>query len=124
MGRVRNYSEKEISFNVEKGQKPSLFRIYTTSNPAKTSADFYIEHNRPDALLNVTLYVYNLMGQTVWTTTTTGRSDMYTSMPITWDLTDGTGRRVNRGIYLYRATVSTDGGEESSICQRIAVASE
>lgn len=119
-----NYSEKEISFNVEKGQKPSLFRIYTTSNPAKTSADFYIEHNRPDALLNVTLYVYNLMGQTVWTTTTTGRSDMYTSMPITWDLTDGTGRRVNRGIYLYRATVSTDGGEESSICQRIAVASE
>ena len=54
----------------------------------------------------------------------TGRSDMYKSMPITWDLTDGSGMRVQRGIYIYRATVSTNGGDEASITQRIAVASE
>lgn len=119
-----NMSEKTISFNVEKGQRPQLFRIYTTANPAKTSADFYIEHNRPDALLNVRLTVYNMLGQSVWTAEKKGRSDMFTSSPITWDLTDGSGRRVTRGIYLYRAEVWTDGGEASAITQRIAVAGE
>ena len=39
-------------------------------------------------------------------------------------LTDGSGMRVQRGIYIYRATVSTNGGDEASITQRIAVASE
>lgn len=119
-----NMSEKTIGFSVAKGLQPQLFRIYSTANPAKTEADFYIVHNRPDALINVTISVYNMMGQQVWTTSASGRSDMYTSMPVTWDLTDGTGCRVARGIYLYRATVSTDGGEESSISNRIAVASE
>lgn len=119
-----NMSEKEISFNVVKGLKPQLFKVYSTANPAKTSADFYIEHNRPDALLSVTIGVYNMLGEAVWTSTSTGRADMYTSMPVTWDLTDGSGRRVQRGIYIYRATVSADGGEESSINQRIAVAAE
>ena len=119
-----NMSEKTIAFSVVNGIKPQLFRVYSTANPAKTKADFYIEHNRPDAVLNVTLSIYDMMGHSVWSTSSTGRSDMYKSMPITWDLTDGSGMRVQRGIYIYRATVSTNGGDEASITQRIAVASE
>lgn len=119
-----NMSEKTIAFSVVNGIKPQLFRVYSTANPAKTKADFYIEHNRPDAVLNVTLSIYDMMGHSVWSTSLTGRSDMYKSMPITWDLTDGSGMRVQRGIYIYRATVSTNGGDEASITQRIAVASE
>lgn len=121
---VGNMSEKTIAFNVVNGIKPQLTRVYSTANPAKTKADFYVEHNRPDAVLNITLSVYDMMGHSVWTTTATGRSDMYQSMPITWDLTDGSGMRVQRGIYIYRATVSSDGSDEATITERIAVASE
>ncbi len=121
---VGNMSEKTITFNVAKGVKPQLFKIYSTANPAKEKADFYIEHDRPDAVLTVNLGVYDMMGHTVWTTTTTGRSDMFKSMPITWNLTDGSGCRVQRGIYIYRATVSADGSDEAAITQRIAVAAE
>ena len=40
---------------------------------------------------------------------------MFTSMPLTWDLLDTGGRRVPRGIYLYRATVTDkETGETSS----------
>ena len=98
-----------------------MLDVYTDANPAKTEANFYIRHNRPDANVTVTIQVYNMMGQQVWTNTTTGRSDMYLSMPVTWNLTDNSGVRVNRGIYLYRATISTDGVNESSATKRIAV---
>ncbi len=121
---VGNASEKTISFNVVNGLAPHLYSVYSDANPAKTEANFYLRHNRPDALVTVTISVYDLMGRAVWTDTSTGRSDMYLSMPVTWDLTDGTGRRVNRGIYLYRATISSNGGSETTDAQRIAVAAE
>ena len=119
-----NMAEKTITFNVVNGLAPQLYQVYSDANPARTEANFYLRHDRPDAMITVTISVYTMMGQEVWTNTSTGRSDMYTSMPITWDLTDGTGRRVNRGIYIYRASITTDGVNETTQAQRIAVASE
>ena len=119
-----NSSERTIAFNVVNGLRPELYDVYTTANPAKTEASFYITHNRPDATVTVRLGVYNLMGQEVWTTTETGKSDMFRTFPITWDLTDMAGRRVPRGIYIYRASISTDGVQESTKSKKLAVAAE
>ena len=83
-----------------------------------------MKHNRPDAIVSVTIEVYDLMGRMVWKTTQSGRSDMYTSTPVTWDLTDSGGRRVPRGIYVYRATISTDGVKEATKAKKLAVTSE
>ena len=83
-----------------------------------------MKHNRPDAVLIVRLEVFDLMGRLVWSTTQTGRSDMNTSFPITWDLTDLSGNRVPRGIYVYRAAVSTDGEREATKSKKIAVTAQ
>lgn len=119
-----NSASETISFYVVSGLKPSIYDVYTTSSPATTEANFYITHDRPDATITVTLSIFNLMGQLIWTTTETGKSDMFTSFPITWDLDDAAGRRVPRGIYLYRAGISTDGTHESTKAKKIAVGSE
>lgn len=116
-----NSSEKTISFNVVTGLKPNLVDVYTDANPASTEANFFIKHNRPEASLTVKIEVYDLMGREVWSTTQKGRSDMFTSFPITWNLTNKTGARVPRGIYVYRASVSSDGVHESSKAKKIAV---
>ena len=116
-----NSSSSDITFSVATGLTPRLFDVYSTSNPATTEANFYIRHDRPDATVTVRLSVYDLMGHEVWTTTQTGKSDMFCSFPITWDLTDMAGRRVQRGIYLYRAYISTDGKQEASKSRKIAV---
>ncbi len=119
-----NVSEKTITFNVKNGLKPDIADIYCTGNPASVETSFYVKHNRPDAVVTVTIEVYDLMGRLVWKTSQTGRSDMYTSTPVTWDLHDSGGRRVPRGIYVYRATISTDGVTEATKAKKLAVTSE
>ena len=119
-----NMSEKTIAFNVVNGMKPEIADIYCAANPASVETSFYVRHNRPDAVVSVTIEVFDLMGRRVWSTTQAGRSDMYTSAPVTWDLTDVSGRRVPRGIYVYRATISTDGIKEATKAKKLAVTGE
>lgn len=117
-----NPAEASIDFFVDSSSLPKIFDVYTDTNPASTEARFYVDHNRPDATLTVTIEVFSISGRRVWTSTTTGRSNMFTTQPVVWDLTDMAGRRVQRGIYLYRASLSADGGETmTSMSKRIAV---
>lgn len=117
-----NSTTHNIEFFVKEGAKPQVLDIYTDVNPAVTHANFYVAHDRPDALASVTLTVYDMMGRVVWTATDTDRSNLSATAPITWHLEDLGGNRVPRGIYLYRATVKIDGEELTSEAKRIAVA--
>lgn len=119
-----NAAERTLTFNVVPGMKPHIFSVYTDAMPARTSANFYIKHNRPDALMTIRLTVYTLNGKAVWTSTLQTRSNMDVTDPINWDLTDMAGRRVPRGIYLYRAEISTDGETFSTASRKIAVAAD
>lgn len=116
-----NSATRTIDCFVREGLAPTIFDIYTDVSPATTEANFYITHNRPDGMMTVTVSVYNLLGHLLWSQTNTGRSDMFTSAPVTWDLTDGTGNRVGRGIYVYRATVTADGETYQTGSRKIAV---
>ena len=116
-----NVSEKTIRFNVVNGLAPEIADIYSIFNQSAGETAFYVKHNRPDAVVSVTIDVYDLMGRPVWHTTQSGRSDMFTSTPVTWDLLDSGGRRVPRGIYIYRATISTDGEQVATKSKKLAV---
>ncbi|MDE5567740.1 MAG: type IX secretion system sortase PorU [Muribaculaceae bacterium] len=118
-----NSATKTIDCFVREGLAPTVFDVYSDVNPATTEANFYLSHNRPESMLTVTISVYNLLGHKLWSQTSTGRSDMYLSAPVTWDLTDGTGRRVPRGIYVYSATVTADGENYTTASRKIAVTS-
>lgn len=118
-----NAATKTIDCFVREGLSPTIFDIYTDVNPATTEANFYLSHNRPESMLTVTVSVYNLLGHKLWSQTSTGRSDMYISSPVTWNLTDGTGRRVPRGIYIYSATITADGENFTTASRKIAVTS-
>lgn len=118
-----NSAEASVDFFVAKEIVPTIYEVYTDCNPASVEANFYVSHDRPDRDLTVTIEVFDLMGRRLWQATQQGRSDMFQSMPITWDLTDYGGRRVARGIYLYRATVSDDasGEKTATASRRLAV---
>lgn len=122
-----NSATASIDFYVDPTQSPKIFDVYTDANPASIEANFYISHNRPDAMLSVKIEIYDMSGRLIWSDSTRGRADMYLTTPVTWDLTNQSGSKVARGIYVYRATVTSDGGDSyssasSSMAKRIAVA--
>lgn len=121
-----NSAEQTVNFMVAKDIAPVIYDVYTDANPATTSANFYISHDRPDRSLNVTIEVFDLMGRRVWSKSQSARSDMFESVPLVWDLTNGAGHRVGRGIYLYRATVSdeTSGEKTATATRKLAVAAQ
>ena len=116
-----NMAERTIDFNVSANQPPSIFDVFTDANPASSTASFYVRHDRPETLVEVGIEIFDLLGRPVWSSVRKGMSDLDLSSPVTWDLTDRQGRRVQRGIYLYRATLSTGHGQYQTATRRIAV---
>lgn len=117
-----NSSTAEVSFIVSDRAAPKIYDIYTDASPAHDKANFYISHDRPDQMATVRIEVFNMLGQPVWSNSSTGMSDMFTTTPVTWNLTDMAGRRVSRGVYLYRATITVDGETFDTGSRRLAVA--
>lgn len=116
-----NLAEASISFTVKEGRVPEIINLYADCSPAVDHVNFFVEHNRPEANADVTMAVYDLMGRMVWSTKRSGDS---ASTPMEWNLKDLSGRRVPRGIYVYRATVALDGEQHVSSASKLAVAAE
>lgn len=119
-----NSAVQEIEFLVKQGLAPKIYDITCDANPASVETNFYITHDRPDAQLSATISVYTLGGHLVWWTTVEGRSDQFTTAPINWDLCDSVGRRVPRGIYVYRASITADGQTYGTGSRKLAVTAQ
>ncbi len=117
-----NSSSTTLHFVVENGLTPEIYKIYADQNPARTTTNFFLEHDRPDGTVTVTLTIYNIKGMPVWQTQKTGISDMFKTFPITWNLTTSSGATVPGGVYIYRATISTDNTHIATRSQKLLVA--
>ena len=117
-----NSSTVELLFTVQKGLTPEIYKVYADQNPARTATNFYLEHDRPNGIVTVNISVYNLKGIPVWQTQKTGTSDMFKTFPITWNLTTSSGAKVPGGVYIYRATISTDNTHFATKSQKLLVA--
>lgn len=116
-----NSNSETIEFYVSPDRAPVLYDVYSDANPASTQANFYLSHDRPDAQVEVTISIYDMLGQPIWESVSSGRSDMYLSSPVTWNLNDRAGHRVTRGIYLYRASIREGDNVSNTQTKRIAV---
>lgn len=116
-----NSATDTIEFIAAADVTPRLYDMYADANPASTNTNFYLTHDRPDALITVNIEVFNMLGRPVWSTSINGMSETLRSFPVQWDLTDNSGRRVPRGIYLYRASITADGETSQTETRRLAV---
>lgn len=118
---LNNSTRKEFSFEVVEGLKPSLIELVGTPNPARQHVEFYLSHNRPETVMNVTIRVYDLTGRLLWSHEERGSSEVFKSYIVTWDLTDNSGTRLRPGVYIYRAGISANGSKEATKANKIIV---
>lgn len=116
-----NSSEQSVTFEVKKGYKPQIYSLYATSNPARSNTTFLLTHNRPNAVISIRISVYDLSGTEVWNFQDEDTAEMYSSFPIEWNLTDKNGNRLQPGIYVYRAYISSEGGQEATESKKLVV---
>lgn len=121
---ANNMARAEIDVNVGEAFDPVITDLYTDVNPARESVVFNIVTDRPNTKLGVTLGVYDLSGRKVWENVRTSSSGMESKVQMRWDLTDASGQRVPRGIYVYRAEVTTPEGTHTSKSRKLAVAAQ
>ena len=101
---LNNSSTTELVFEVTE-DAVTEFNVACSSNPANSSTQFVITHNRIGSELKVTLDVFDTGGRQVWrqTENVVPTSDTFT---IDWNLSVAGGSRLHTGLYLCRISVN------------------
>ena len=95
-----NSSTATLNFQVVKGLDPQLYNITTYPNPVTSTGvlNIIIDHDRPDDIVESTIYMYDLSGQLVYAYTQKGIDD------IRWNLSE---MNTPTGIYVYKVNIKT-----------------
>ena len=121
---ANNSSSKELTFSVSASWLPAITRLATDVNPATTSVNFLVVTDGANGNMDCKIEVYDLVGKRVWSGESASLSTSGTSATIGWDLCDDNGNRVGRGIYIYRAIVTTPEGATIVKSSKLAVAAQ
>ena len=117
---LNNSSTAELTFRVVKGLEPNLFSVSCTNNPASTTTTFIINHDRTGSNMDVEIEVFDMSGRLLWKHSESGVStgSAYT---VDWDLTVDGGRRLQTGVYIYRARISSDNSPKASKAKKLII---
>ncbi len=107
-----NSAESTLEFVVMDSDEMLLENLFNYPNPFFDNTWFNIEHNRPDQTLRLVLTIYNLSGDMVSIIDRQIFSPGFRLEPVLWNGTSSGGKRLGGGIYVYRATLSSEEGEE------------
>jgi hypothetical protein len=108
-----NSTEETIEFIVVETEEMLLESLFNYPNPFREHTLFNIEHNRPDREMKLTLTIYNLSGELVRIIEKQVYSAGYRIEPVEWDGCGAGGSRLGGGVYIYRAVLSTEEGEQA-----------
>ncbi len=115
-----NSSEESIDFYISESTSMSLSNPLVYPNPVQKggTAYFSFNHDEPNVTMEITLSIYSLDGRLVDSQTNETVSLSDTISPIEWVAS------VERGIYIYKISVSTQTGRKGIISGKIIVSTK
>lgn len=113
-----NAANASLKFKVDAAWSPGITSLGTDVNPATADVNFLIDTDADGAAM-LLLEVFDLNGRKVWAKElpATGPG----TLNVGWNLCDKSGTRVPRGIYPYRATITSSSGQKSTKNGKLAV---
>lgn len=114
-----NQTEQTLQFYVTNSSEISLARVYAYPNPTSSVVNVSFEHNQAGEQLNVTLFVYNTMGEKV--AQIQQEITAQAKNILQWNCQTTNRNRVQRGIYHSVLRIQSPHGSEKVSVQKIMV---
>jgi hypothetical protein len=105
-----NSSTATIDFTVLETDKIILENLINYPNPVVDKTNFYFEHNRAGADMDIEITIYDFNGNHVKTISTKVYAEGYRTGPVTWDGTGEGNNRLPKGMYIYTVKISSAAG--------------
>lgn len=98
---LNNSASARLDYEVVTDYAPQIFSVMTYPNPVSQNGTVHliIEHDKPDAVLQTLVTLYNMQGQVVRTYSQTGAQE------IVWNMAE---QALPVGLYFYRVQLKTD----------------
>ena len=117
-----NSNNVSIEFIVTDNENIALQRVLNFPNPVDQQTQFVIDHNRPGDRLEVTISIYDNHGSLVDTLQLTYNNSPASLKGMFWDGTNGKGRRLEAGLYVYKVQVrSLTNGDKNQEYQKLVL---
>jgi hypothetical protein len=116
-----NSSKAQIDFIVYDDANVVIENLKNYPNPFYDYTDFVFEHNQPYGVINVVIEIFDLTGQEVARLTTEENNGSYAINPIRWTGTSNGGAKLAKGLYIYRAHLTTSDGRENTKSSKLMI---
>lgn len=115
-----NSSTDTLHFVVVPNLAPDFVDITLTPNPVRygEKATFKLLHNRPGCNMNVSIELFDFQGQILWRYDERVETEG-SVCEVDWNVTSQSGTPLATGVYLYRATLSENGGSERTKTRKL-----
>lgn len=116
-----NSSESVIEFYVHDAQSVVMDKLQNSPNPFYDHTYFTFEHNQAQTDFSVLIEVFDMMGTKVSEIKQNQSGGGYKTEPIRWNGTSLAGAKLSRGIYIYKATLSTTDGQKTTQSSKLMI---
>lgn len=118
---ANNSSTETINFKVGLNMKPEVADLSVAYDPNSDMLSLIASTDRAQTKLQCRFECLSLNGDLLWSIDRSILSGKQSTVSFSWDLKDHAGKRLNRGIYILRAYITTDEGISTSKSKKIAI---
>jgi hypothetical protein len=118
---ANNSATAYTEFVVANSAELALEHVVNYPNPFTNNTTFWVNHNRPGEVLDVSIQIFSVSGKLVKTLKTTQISDGATFNDLNWDGRDDFGNKIGKGVYVYKVVVKTQDGLNAEAMEKLVI---
>ncbi len=116
-----NSAEAMIEFYVHDGNDMVIENMYNSPNPFNNITEFSFEHNQSSETFDITIRIFDVMGNKVAELNQKNSSSGYAITPIQWDGTNSVGAKLPKGVYVYRTEITATDGRKTHKSSKLMI---